>query len=265
MGEPCRLEMNNPFAINCLEHELEEASVFARHKGLGLEVTAFAYASGLESGFEERIAWHAAMMDGLAWTSVHGPFLDLYATSSDPAIVAVCKRRHQVALQAAIELEASIYVAHLNSIPLIRNKAYRARFAEAAAAFWLPFADEAGKHGITVVLENLWEPGPEVHKAVVTQANHPHLKASFDNGHALVFSNVPARQWVEVLGCDLGHCHLHDNDGMYDQHKPIGEGVEDWSLLWAALETHAPQARVVLESDELTANQKSLRALRAFT
>ena len=44
---------------------------------------------------------------------------------------------------------------------------------------------------------------------VLEAANHPHLKASFDNGHALLFSHVPAADWIKELGSDLAHCHLH--------------------------------------------------------
>ncbi len=156
-------------------------------------------------------------------------------------------------------------MAHLNSIPLIRNRAYRERFARAAAAFWLPFADEVGQHGMTIVLENLWEPDPELHKQVVMHANHPHLKASFDNGHALVISQRPAAEWIEVLGSDLAHCHLHDNDGTYDQHQPIGEGTEDWPALLEALDAHGHNAVVVLESDHLAKNKQSLDALRRLS
>ena len=53
------------------------------------------------------------------------------------------------------------------------------------------------------------------------------LKASFDNGHALVFSTVCAADWIETLGADLYHCHLHDNDGEVDRHNAIGSGKEE--------------------------------------
>jgi sugar phosphate isomerase/epimerase len=256
--------MPPPLAINILEDELEQGAAFCRSEGLGLELTPFAFPSGLDDGLEARIERHAAAVDGLAWTSVHGPFLDLYVTSPDPEVVAVCRRRHRAALEAAYAVGASLYVAHLNSVPLIRSVQYRERFARAAAEFWLPFADAAGKHGVTIVLENMWEQGPELQKAVVTRANHPAVQASFDNGHALVFSEIPASRWIEALGTDLAHCHLHDNDGTYDQHRAAGDGIEDWSALTEALARHAPGARVVLESDHLEANRRSLENLRSY-
>ncbi len=225
-------------------------------------MTAFAFPASLDDGYENRVRVHAQAVAGIELVASHGPFLDLYVTSVDPAIVAVCRHRHQQAIDATAEIAASVYVAHMNFLPLIRNPSYRDRFVDAAADFWTPLADRALSHGITIVLENLWEPDPTVQKHVVESAGHKALKASFDNGHALVFSELPAADWISVLGTDLMHCHLHDNHGEADDHQPVGHGVEAWPALFAALNESAPNALVVLESDRLDLNRKSLTAVR---
>ncbi len=69
---------------------------------------------------------------------------------------------------------------------------------------------------------------------------------------------------MATLGPGLAHLHLHDNDGMYDQHLPVGQGIEDWSALFSAITTHAPEAIVVLESDTLSRNEASLLAANRF-
>lgn len=251
-------------AINALEDELAPAADFCRREGLGLEVTAFAFPAGLDKDFDARVNRHTRAVHGITPVSLHGPFLDLYPASADPAVVAVASRRHERALDAAVALGASVYVAHLSSIPLIRNQRYRDRFVEATADFWKPFAEWAGERGVTIVLENLWEVGPELQQDVIQLTGHPSLKASFDNGHALVFSDRPARAWIETLGSDLRHCHLHDNDGAHDRHWPLAHGREDWNGLFRSLDRHTPQALIVLESDRLGANQESLTAARIY-
>ena len=247
-------------AINALEEELEDAVALCEAEDLGLEVTAFAFGDSLDEGLGDRIQRHIEALDGLTPLSSHGPFLDLFATSPDPRIVEVCQDRHARALEASIAVGASVYVAHLNSIPLIRNRSYVDRFVDRVVDFWLPFADEARRGGVTIVLENLWEEGPELQKSVARTADHQSLKASFDNGHALVFSERPASEWIEVLGADLHHCHLRDNDGSADQHLPVGRGIERWDRLFAALDASAPEALVVLESDRVARNAESLAA-----
>lgn len=251
-------------AVNALEEELDAAADFCRREAIGLEVTAFAYPSNLDSDYRGRVRRHAAALEGVSPVLCHGPFLDLYPTSPDPKVVGVSRERHERALDAAAALGARIYVAHLNSLPLIRNREYRHRFATAAAGFWSAMADRGSESGTTIVLENLWERGPELQKEVVGQAGHPHLKASFDNGHALVFSSRPAAEWIAGLGEDLHHLHLHDNDGSYDEHKPVGRGTENWPALIDAWRTHAPRATLVMESDRLELNEWSLRAVRAL-
>ena len=104
--------------------------------------------------------------------------------------------------------------------------------------------------------------GPLNLKQVVQEAGHPGLKASFDNGHALMFSDAPAREWVDVLGDYLAHCHLHDNDGQYDQHLPIGQGIEDWPILLDALHAIESDPLIVLESDQFDQNVTSLESIR---
>lgn len=249
-------------AINALEGQLAAAVDYCREEGIGLEVTAFAYPGNLDDGFHSRVERHLELVAEVRPLLVHGPFLDLYVSSPDPRIVAVAKDRHRQALAAATSIGASMYVAHLNSIPLIRNQVYQGRFVEAAAEFWLPLADQAGQDGVTIVLENMWERDPALQRQVVEAANHPSLKASFDNGHALVFSQQPAEEWIRELGAALAHVHVHDNDGTYDQHLAVGEGIEDWSALITAWRDHAPDATLVVEGDDLEVNKRSFRALR---
>ncbi|MCZ6761133.1 MAG: TIM barrel protein [Gemmatimonadetes bacterium] len=245
-------------AVNAREDELDDVAKLCRHEHLGIELTGFAFHTLLDVDLEARIARHVEGVRGIEPVASHGPFVDLYVTSRDPEIVAVCRRRHEQALAASRAVGASVYVAHLNSIPLIRNQEDQDRFVRDTVEFWLPYAVDAARDGMTIVLANLWESGPELQKRVIEVASHPGLRASFDNGHALVFSQRPASEWIKVLGSDLAHCHLHDNNGESDQHRSIGEGVESWPELFDALGLYAPEALVVLKCDRLEPNVASL-------
>ena len=117
-------------AINVLSGDLELASTMCRAEGIGAEVTALAFPETLDShDFDLRVAEHGAALEGVRPLSSHGPFLDLYVTSRDPRILTVCRDRHEKALKASIDLSATIYVAHLGLVPLIRNRGYLADFA----------------------------------------------------------------------------------------------------------------------------------------
>ena len=249
-------------ALNVLDNELNQAAAFARSKGLGLEVATFAFPENLEQHDADLMARHIRALEGITPVASHGPFLDLAATSRDPAIVAICEQRHRRSLEATFQLKATIYVAHTNFNPLIRQEGYRRDFTRRLCDFWLPLADVAGQHEVTIVLENLWEEGPEIQQQVVDMANHPHLRASFDNGHALVFSRRSASDWIKALGDSLVHLHLHDNNGEQDEHLPVGQGIENWSGLLEAVLRYAPKALLVAESDKLESNRSSIRRLQ---
>ncbi|HBC46131.1 MAG TPA: hypothetical protein DCZ43_03720 [candidate division Zixibacteria bacterium] len=179
-------------------------------------------------------------------------------------MIEVSRKRHTAALAAAKAIGATYYIAHTNYNPLIRNPSYQNSWRSRSLDFWLPFADEAGKHNIIISLENLWEPDPDIQAELVAAGNHPNLRATFDNGHALVFSNIPASQWVATLGTLLVHSHLHDNSGEFDEHKSIGDGKENWEELLSAIKKYSPQAILVAESDSLASNMLSIGRLKAF-
>jgi sugar phosphate isomerase/epimerase len=254
----------NRLAINTIGDELEASAAFCRAEGIGIEVTDFAFPEVLDGDISSRIERHVLAVDGLSPLVSHGPFFDLVATSPDPAIVEVAGRRHEAALKASVEIGASFYIAHTNFTPIIRNPSYRDNWAERMLRFWLPLADEAGRHNITICLENLWEPEPDIQAELIARGGHPHLRATFDNGHLLVFTRWSAESWVKTLGEAIAHCHLHDNMGELDEHLPVGQGKENWPALLEVLARHAPRAVLVAESDSLDNNKVSIERLRGY-
>jgi sugar phosphate isomerase/epimerase len=254
----------NKLAINTLGAELESSAAYCRAESLGIEITDFAFPENLDCDPAPIISRHIKAVTGIVPLISHGPFFDLIAASRDPEIVAVARKRHSAALAATKAIGATYYIAHTNYNPLIRNPSFRNNWRSRILDFWLPFADEAGKHNIIICLENIWEPVPDIQAELIAAGNHPNLRASFDNGHALVFSNIPASKWVATLGPLLVHCHLHDNSGELDEHKPIGDGKENWKELLSAIKKYSPQAILVAETDSLACNMLSIGRLKAL-
>ena len=254
--------MMNKLAINTVGDEIRAAAEFCRSQGIGLEVTDFAFPNNLNGDVSARIDCHVKAVEGIEPLISHGPFLDLVATSQDSANVS--RNRHKVALEATHRIGAATYVAHTNYNAMIKNPSYKKNFTRRMLDFWLPFADWAAEHEIVICLENLWEPGPEIQAEIVTEANHPNLKVSFDNGHALVFSEIPARKWIKTFAEGLAHCHLHDNSGELDEHNVVGDGNENWDELLHAASSSAPSAILVVECDRLAKNKESIERLRSF-
>jgi len=251
-------------AINTIGKELEITSKFCRENNIGIEVTDFAYPKNLDNNYEQNVQKHLECLSGNHLTLFHGPFLDLIATSVDQEIVKVSKQRHEQALKACLCIGAKYYIAHTNFNPLIKYPSRQKHFINQCLDFWLPIADLYGKHDIKICLENLWEDSPELQYELISKGNHPYLKASFDNGHALVFSKISSYNWINTLGSSLAHCHLHDNSGILDEHKSIGEGIENWERLFSAIKEISHECVIVAESDDFHKNIISLNKMYEY-
>ena len=73
-------------------------------------------------------------------------------------------------------------------------------------------------------------------KEVLKGIDHPRFKFCFDSGHANMItgtSNIHGE--ILALGSDIAALHLHDNNGKYDYHQPIGTGTVDWTKLMDTL------------------------------
>ena len=254
----------NRLAINAVGHELEPSAEYCRGEGIGIEITDFAFPDKLDQDLRESIDRHIEAVDGLEPLIAHGPLFDLIATSTDSLIVEVCHKRHTKALDAVSQIGVSRYVVHTNYNPLIAHPVYEEKFISRLLDFWLPYADRAGKYGVTICLENLWEPTPDLQCDIVDRANHPHLKATFDNGHPLVFSDITSAEWVAALGERIAHMHLHDNHGLKDEHLPVGDGSEDWPALLKAICEHSPEAVLSMENGNLNQNRTSIKRVKKF-
>lgn len=98
----------------------------------------------------------------------------------------------------------------------------------------------AEKQGVIICLENM--PMPDLPlgsvKAIVDfvkKINHPNLKICLDTGHVLVFGEQPSDA-VRLIGRDLlATLHVHDNNGVRDQHLDPYQGVCKWDDFVSAL------------------------------
>lgn len=127
---------------------------------------------------------------------------------------------------------------------------------------------DAEKYGVVLALENQWTPlnqSAYLLKAV-KHFNSPYLGLCYDSGHAFLIQNcknVPEMNSVSAIWDDLGipvvcekdlisqfqpyliNCHLHDNNGLTDQHQPPGTGsIPDWPHIMEMITT-APRLQCV--------------------
>jgi len=159
--------------------------------------------------------------------TMHGPFLDLNPLSWDPRIAEVSRLRYEQAYRAARALGASTLVFHSCFVPFVN---FKEGWADRAVAFYRDFL--AGKDGsIAVVMENVFDPSPELFREVAERVDHPAFGICLDIGHAHCHAEAPVEEWLTTLAPWIRHVHVHDNAGDRDAHLALGKGTVHFERL----------------------------------
>lgn len=136
----------------------------------------------------------------------------------------------------------------------------------------------AEKCDVILSLENIWtQPNTaDVLLDVVKKFDCPYLGLCYDSGHANIMKYAkmegsPARIWwntVEEIPQDdqtlekmlpyIVNCHLHDNNGLKDEHKLPGEGNIDWDHVMGLLKK-APRLQCIQNEADYLSSGRSLR------
>ena len=225
-----------------------DAADTARRYGLGLEIAEYCTAYNMDGHFPETDAAVREELAGIARATLHAPFNELFPCAIDPRARALAADRFREAIVLAKRYGAEKVVIHGGYNPRIYFPCW---YTEQSALFWKDFLRE--DPCVDIVLENVLEEEPEYLLDIVRAADHPRLGLCLDVGHANAYSAVPAMEWLERLAPYLRHFHLHNNDGSFDAHAPLGEGgIPMKELLQKALAL-CPAATFALEVPENTA------------
>jgi len=92
----------------------------------------------------------------------------------------------------------------------------------------------AAKRDVRIALENVVDSAWALDRVLENLGDDPaatNFGVCLDIGHAFLSEDVgpnPIRRYAERYVDALIHLHLHDNSGVEDDHRPVGEGRIDW-------------------------------------
>jgi sugar phosphate isomerase/epimerase len=228
----------------------------AKRGGHNLEIACFADPDVLDGNWQEVLEDHRRKLRHFEGTiSLHGPFLGLYIHSRDGKIRSVARDRILQSLEIGKTLGAKHTVFHGNFIPLIRQESYRRNWVAQNAAFW---SEVLRRYDITVLLENVWEPTPDLFRQVLDGVGSPRFKVCFDVAHANIFSRVPLDDWFALLEGDIVYMHVSENKGDADDELVPGDGNIDWQRLSDVIRTRNISPDIVFEVGTVEKTKDSL-------
>ena len=108
----------------------------------------------------------------------------------------------------------------------------------------------AGGKGVKIALENLNKNNFLHIQKLFSEYGPDFLGFCYDSGHGNLYDK--AFTDLEAVKDRLISIHLHDNDGLSDQHKPLFSGTVDWKRLASAMARSAYNRCVSMEL--MTAN-----------
>ncbi len=249
-----------PVIFTCDHRSFTACLTLARKHAAGLEMQAFAQPQVLDGDWREILDDYRRQLAGFTGPfSCHGAFYDLASGSPDAQVQAVARRRYEQNLDIAAELGAQIVVFHANYLPQVDGRHYRLTWTSRQVDFWGNLSRRAAAQGITVALENMWEPDPDVLGDVIDPIGSSYVRACVDVGHVHLYSQVPFERWLARLGRQIVYVHMNNNPGMADEHRALDDGVIDYETILPALRLLEPAPILALELENAAAIERSLR------
>lgn len=232
----------------------EGAPALARQNGLGLELTDFCVAANLED--PDRRSAAAGRQEGIGRFWLHAPFAELFPCAIDPLAREVARRRYAQTVETAKALGIRRVVLHGGFVPLVYFPEW---YVEQSVLFWRSFLPLVPPE-MTLALENVMEPDPTLLAAIAAGVDDPRLRLCLDVGHAnSCVGKVPPLEWIGPMAPWLCHVHLHNNEGGWDLHAPLGEGSVPMEPLLDKLLTLCPDATYTIENQTCAASLAWLR------
>ena len=244
--------------------DAEAWAQIAEQNGLCFEYNEFFQPSVLDDRalVSEIVKTYKGLGRNTALDTLHGAFLDITVSSSDPLIRKASDYRVKQSIEIAGELGARGVVFHTNYLSDFKSKAYRDRWAERNIEYWNGICRTYPD--VNIYLENMFDDTPDLLARVAEgMADVPNFGVCLDIAHAYL-SQASVKDWTEALTGHIRHIHLNDNDGQEDLHLPIGSGKIDWSVLKdPALLSCDPS--VLIEVSGRDRLMKSLQFLRSVS
>ncbi len=149
--------------------------------------------------------------------SMHGPFLDLKPSSPDLQIRDVSRKKYLNALKIATALDLDYIVFHSQINPYLNEPNLVRLNNTQSKEFWVDILKEVKDFRGTIVLENVFEPTPQMLKELIETIDLPNVKVNLDVGHCKL-SKINLKEWIKELRDYIVYIHLHSNNGIHDQH-----------------------------------------------
>ncbi|MRR16313.1 MAG: sugar phosphate isomerase/epimerase [Deltaproteobacteria bacterium] len=177
----------------------------------------------------------------------HSPFMDLRPGALDDWIRQTSLDR----IRQAFDL-----IPYFRPLKIVCHPSFDDRYyvncdelwLENSVHFWRQLIGAAKEGGTVIAFENVYEKEPGILRRLIEMLASDQVCFCFDTGHFNVFSRTPLDIWLDEMGAYIGHLHLHDNFGKFDEHLPVGAATFPFDQLFSALKSLNVRPTITLEA-----------------
>lgn len=178
--------------------------------------------------------------------TLHAPFFELAPGALDPEILKASRNKLRKAFQLIPIFRPQSIVCHLNFES--NKQGYKEEaWAKVAMETWRELTEVAAENNCLLMLENTYENSPHAHERILSGLQSDSAGFCLDVGHLMTFAKSPWQEWLPRLSPWLKQLHLHDNNGVQDQHLAPGLGDFNFSELFQFLTANKLTPLITLE------------------
>ncbi|NLY45471.1 MAG: sugar phosphate isomerase/epimerase [Tissierella sp.] len=242
--------------VVCDRANHKEVSLLCKKYGVSVNIDTFSNTETYDI-YPEEVNKNLSRYLEVKIASIHGPYKDLCLGSSDKLIKSATMARFEYTYQISRLLGCPNIILHHGYIP---GTSYPSSWVKRAKSFFYEFLYNKN-HNINIHIENQFERTPDLLSEVVYTVNDSRLKICLDVGHANCNSKTSVIDWIEQLNDKISFVHLHNNNGLTDQHLDFTNGTINFKEICFALEKHAPNCIWGIETNNLDDTEKSIQWL----
>ena len=199
---------------------------------------------------------------------LHGPLFDTNLSSLKEGIRRASVRFMQECVELASSLDADLLVVHAGSFPGDLPSSLMSEARDQLHSSLSELSKVAVNSGVIIGLENKQKSEdrelilyPDEHLEVVKAFRDQGVRAVLDIGHAHT-ANSDLVNYTHLLNDLIVELHLHDNDGVSDDHLPLGVGSIDFEPFFETVRSIGFTGPTILELKSRSDLESSVGFLR---
>ncbi len=227
-----------------------------------MNVEVFVDGEDLEKLDEKQVEQARGLLDGHNLKRrVHGPISEMVPGAFDPRIREVTVKRVLQAIEFAERIGSQTVLIHSGYDTLNKRGFEEGYFANLVPVVKHLAEGVAGK-GLRLLLENTFEPTPDLLLKVISKVGAKNLSLCFDVAHRNVFGEAPLEVWLERCAQHITAVHITDNNGSWDDHFAPGKGGIDFDNFFKLLKKNGIEPTFTFEPHSVEAFVETIEFIK---